>query len=66
MSEPGDGQRMLSALPSGVPLGMVVEARLRGVVDAVGPILSRLEASRFRSSPELRAWALQAAGEPPK
>jgi uncharacterized protein len=47
-------------------LGMLVEARLRGIVEAVGPILTRLEASGFRSSPELRTWALQAAGEQSK
>ena len=44
-------------------LGMLVEARLRGVVEAVGPILMELESSGFRSSPELRSWVLQAAGE---
>jgi uncharacterized protein len=47
-------------------LGMVVEARLRGIVEAVGPILVQLELSGFRSSPELRTWVLQAAGEAPK
>jgi len=47
-------------------LGMVVEARLRGVVEAVAPMLAELERSGFRSSPELRAWALQAVGEPPQ
>jgi predicted nucleic acid-binding protein len=45
---------------------MVVEARRRGIVEAVGPILTQLERGGFRSSPELRAWALEAAGEPPK
>jgi hypothetical protein len=44
-------------------LGMLVEARLRGSIQAVGPILTDLERGGFRSSPELHAWALQVAGE---
>ena len=44
-------------------LGMLVEARHRGIVGEVGPILSELEAEGFRASPELRAWVLKAAGE---
>lgn len=44
-------------------LGTLVEARLRGVVQAVAPVLTELERNGFRASPELRAWALQAAGE---
>jgi hypothetical protein len=62
------GRRVAHSLGLAVrgTLGMVVEARLRGIVKAVGPILTQLERGGFRSSPELRAWALQAAGEPPK
>ena len=62
------GRRVAHSLGLAVrgTLGMVVEARLRGIVEAVGPILTDLERSGFRSSPELHAWALQAAGELPK
>ena len=44
-------------------LGMLVEARLRGIIEAVGPILGDLEQSGFRATPELRVWALKAVGE---
>jgi predicted nucleic acid-binding protein len=62
------GRRVAHSLGLAVrgTLGMVVEARLRGIVEAVGPILTQLDRSGFRSSPELRSWALQAAGELPK
>jgi predicted nucleic acid-binding protein len=59
------GRRVAHSLGLAVrgTLGTLVEARLRGVVEAVGPILTELERHGFRASPELRAWALQAAGE---
>jgi predicted nucleic acid-binding protein len=47
-------------------LGMLVEARLRGIIEAVGPILGDLEQGGFRATPELRVWALKAAGESAK
>jgi predicted nucleic acid-binding protein len=44
-------------------IGILVEAKQRGLVPAVEPIFAELERLRFRFSPALRAWALEQAGE---
>jgi len=51
----------------GVPcvgtIGILVEAKKRGLLPAVAPRFAELEKMRFRVSPALRAWALEEADE---
>jgi uncharacterized protein len=51
-------------------LGILLDAKKRGLVPAVSPLLDQLTACRFRLSPETRSSVLRLAGEsespPPK
>jgi predicted nucleic acid-binding protein len=44
-------------------IGVIVKAKLRGVVPSVKPLLGRIKQTNFRLSPELESLALNAAGE---
>ena len=44
-------------------LGILLEAKLAGMVESVGPLTDRLQELRFRVSPTVRALILRAAGE---
>ena len=44
-------------------LGMLIRAKKAGIVPALKPVLTRIQATDFRLSPELEAQALQAVGE---
>lgn len=46
-------------------LGLLVDAKRRGLVPAVAPLLQELERHNFHMSPSLRHAILQAAGEAP-
>lgn len=44
-------------------IGVIVKAKLRGVVPSVKPLLGSIKQTNFRLSPELESLALNAAGE---
>ncbi len=44
-------------------LGLLLDARRAGLLPAVGPLLDRLQALRFRLAPHTRAAVLKLAGE---
>ena len=44
-------------------LGVLLDAKRAGLVPAVGPLLDRLQALRFRLAPHTRAAVLELAGE---
>jgi uncharacterized protein len=50
-------------LPFTGTLGLLLDAKRAGLVPAVGPLLNRLHALRFRLAPETRQLILKLAGE---
>lgn len=44
-------------------LGLLLDAKRAGLLPAVGPLLDRLQALRFRLAPHTRAAVLRLAGE---
>ena len=44
-------------------IGVIVKAKLRGIIPSVKPLLNQIKQTNFRLSPELEASALKAAGE---
>ena len=50
-------------LPFTGTLGLLLDAKRAGLVPAVGPLLDRLHALRFRLAPETREVILKLAGE---
>jgi len=45
------------------PQGLLLDARRAGLIPAVGPFLSQLQALHFRVAPHTRAAVLKLAGE---
>jgi len=50
-------------LPLKDTLGLLLDARRAGLIPAVGPFLSQLQALHFRVAPHTRAAVLKLAGE---
>jgi predicted nucleic acid-binding protein len=50
-------------LPFTGTLGLLLDAKQAGLVPAVGPLLDRLQALRFRLAPDTRQTILELAGE---
>jgi predicted nucleic acid-binding protein len=46
-------------------LGLLVDAKQRGLIPAVAPLLDELERCNFHMSPRVRDTILKAAGETP-
>ena len=44
-------------------IGVIIKAKLRGVIPSVKPLLDKIKRTNFRLSPELESLALKAAGE---
>lgn len=44
-------------------IGVIIKAKLRGVIPSVKPLLDQIKQTNFRLSPELESLALKAAGE---
>ena len=64
-----DGPARRSASQLGIPftgtLGLLLDAKLRGLIPTVAPLLDDLERHEFNMSPRIRESILKAAGETP-
>ncbi|MBC7816507.1 MAG: DUF3368 domain-containing protein [Planctomycetaceae bacterium] len=64
-----DGPARRAAGQLGIPftgtLGLLLDAKQRGLIPAVAPLLDELDRHEFNMSPRIRESILKAAGETP-
>jgi len=60
---PSERDRTIASHPAEGHLGLLLEAKQRGLIHDVMPLLDRLQEFRFRLAPHTRAAVLKLAGE---